>query len=413
MRLRISILTLLFGLFSVGAFAQSTQSDYEIQKSFKTQYADYQQQLEEVSAPDSAQALITSIKEFDQKYSKHAELLDKALHPDTYDQHIEKLKESSVIAMNRLKKIENQTQKLDKLQTQLTTYEQDLSQLNNRTDSLKQAMAKSIESEKQLSSMVRQYRENLEKRDELILAFIDSMVVAYQQMDLEALQDLENMDQKSRIQSNDALQMISSISQENLDILQQNANKLGLEDYMRMAEVQHQFEQMWSRLGTKIEEVYDGKNAETLANQVDKNISDWSQLLKTQTLATLKDSLAQNGIQVSGFETSDELYSSLNSYLDTKIKKTQEGSSKAGYKDFKQFQRFWNNVELQWSSNFVDAGIMDKSQMATLNQKVDTWAEIAQPRSNNILVYLLGASVLLAVALGVMLIREKKGKHQT
>lgn len=413
MRLRISILTLLFGLFSVGAFAQSTQSDYEIQKSFKTQYADYQQQLEEVSAPDSAQALITSIKEFDQKYSEHAELLDKALHPETYDQRIEKLKESSVIAMNRLKKIENQTQKLDKLQTQLTTYEQDLSKLNDRTDSLKQAMAKSIESEKQLSGMVRQYRENLEKRDELILAFIDSMVVAYQQMDLEALQDLENMDQKSRIQSNDALQMISSISQENLDILQQNANKLGLEDYMRMAEVQHQFEQMWSRLGTKIEEVYDGKNAETLANQVDKNISDWSQLLKTQTLATLKDSLAQNGIQVSGFETSDELYSSLNSYLDTKIKKTQEGSSKAGYKDFKQFQRFWNNVELQWSSNFVDAGIMDKSQMATLNQKVDTWAEIAQPRSNNILVYLLGASVLLAVALGVMLIREKKGKHQT
>lgn len=412
MRLRISILTLLFGLFSVGAFAQPTQSDYEIQKSFKTQYTDYQQQLEEVSAPDSAQALITSIKEFDQKYSEHAELLDKALHPETYDQRIEKLKESSVIAMNRLKKIENQTQKLNKLQTQLTTYEQDLSQLNNRTDSLKQAMAKSIESEKQLSGMVRQYRENLEKRDELILAFIDSMVVAYQQMDLEALQDLENMDQKSRIQSNDALQMISSISQENLDILQQNANKLGLEDYMRMAEVQHQFEQMWSRLGTKIEEVYDGKNAETLANQVDKNISDWSQLLKNQTLATLKDSLAQNGIQVSGFESSDELYSSLNSYLDTKIKETQEGSSKAGYKDFKQFQRFWNNVELQWSSNFMDAGIMDKNQMATLNQKVDTWAEIAQPRSNNILVYLLGASVLLAVALGVMLIREKKGKHQ-
>jgi len=67
---------------------------------------------------------------------------------------------------------------------------------------------------------------------------------------------------------------------------------------------------------------------------------------------------------------------------------------------------------MEWSSNFVDAGLISKSQMATLNQKVDTWAEQAQPRSNNILVYLLGASVLLAVALGVMLIREKN-THRT
>ncbi len=66
-------------------------------------------------------------------------------------------------------------------------------------------------------------------------------------------------------------------------------------------------------------------------------------------------------------------------------------------------------TEIQWSSSFVDAGILSNQQMATLNAKVDTWAENARPDGqNNILVYLLGASVLLAVALGVMLIREKK-----
>lgn len=405
-------MTLFFGLFSIGASAQSTQSDYEIQKSFKTQYAEYEQKVEQLSSADSAQALITSIREFDQKYNKHADLLDKALYPDTYEQRIEKLKESSVVAKNRLETMKQQTKKMEKLETQLTSYENDLQQLNKRTDSLQNAMQESIQSEKKLSAMVREYRQSLEKRDELILAFIDSMVIAYQEMDLQKLDDLENIDQKSRLESDgDALKMIHNISVENLDILQRNDQNLRLQDYMRMADVQQQFEKMWSRLGDKITEVYDGKNAKEMASEVDQKINKWNQMLKEQTLASLKDTLAEKNIAVSGFETSDQFYSSLKTYLDNKIQKSKDNASKAGYNDFTNFKSFWNEIEVQWANNFVDAGLLSQPQMATLNAKVDSWAEHAQPRSNNLLVYLLGASVLLAVALGVMLFREKKSKR--
>lgn len=399
--------------FSAEALAQKTLSDYEIQKSFKAQYADFQQRLDTISTADSVQKLIESIKEFDQKYSEHSELLNKVFYPESYEDRIEELKQSSVMAMNRLEKMNEQSQRLEKLETQVSSYEQELEQLNRQTDSLKLAMQKSIQSEKQLSDMVRQYRQSLERRDELILAFIDSMIVAYQQMDLQELEDLENMDRRTRIQSNNALEMIHSITVENLEILRQNANKLALEDYIRMAEVQHQFEQMWTRLGDKIREIYAGENEEIIAGEIEQNISEWNNLLKTQTFATLRDSLARNGIKVSGFESSDELYSSLNSYLASKVKESRDNPSEEGYKDFKQFQHFWNQVEMQWGSNFVDAGIISQNQMATLDEQVDTWAEVAQPRSNNLLVYLLGASVLLAVALGVLLIRERKNKQQT
>jgi len=390
------------------------QSDYEIQQSFKTQYADYQDHIEQLSAPDSAKALIASIKEFDEKYSKHAELLNKALHPETYEQRIKKLKESSVRASNRLQTIEKQNTKLQNLETQLSSYEQNLQQLNQQTDSLKQAMQESIQSEKQLSGMVREYRQSLEKRDELILAFIDSMVVAYQQMDVQSMQDLENMDESSRLDTNgDALKLVHNISAENLRILQKNAAKLRLEDYMRMADVQQQFETMWKRLGTKITDVYDGENAEKLATEVEENLTQWDQMLQSQTLASLKDTLAENNISVSSFQTPDELYQSLNSYLDQQIKQSKESSSEAGYANLKQFQEFWNEVEVQWSNNFLDSELISKPQMATLNSKVDTWAEHAQPRSSNLLVYLLGGTVLLALALGVMLIREKKNNTKS
>ncbi|MDZ7680345.1 MAG: hypothetical protein U5J63_01210 [Fodinibius sp.] len=409
MKLRISLLTLVFGLFSYAAVAQNMQSDYEIQQSFKSQYDDYQDHIEQLSAPDSAKALIASIKEFDQKYSKHAELLNKALHPETYEQRIKKLKESSVRARNRLQTIEKQNTRLEKLETQLSSYEQNLQQLNQQTDSLKQAMQKSIRSEKQLSAMVREYRQSLEKRDELILAFIDSMVVAYQQIDVQSMQDLENIDKKGQLDTDgNALKMIHRLSVQNLNVLQNNPDKLRLDDYMRMADVQQQFKMMWDRLGSKITEVYDGQNATKLAEEVDQNLGNWKQMLQSQSLAAIKDTLAENNIGVSGFETPEELYSSLNSYLDQQIKMSKESSSEAGYAKLNDFQEFWNQVEVQWSANFADAGLITKPQMATINSKLDTWAEHAQPRSNNLLVYLLGGSVLLALALGVMLIREKK-----
>lgn len=404
--------TVLLLLFAVTASAQMAQSDYEIQKQFKQQYNEYQEKLETISTSDSAQALIESVREFDTKYKEHSDLLNKVLHPETYNQKIQELKKSSVMAMNRLETIEKQNQKMESLQKQLTSYESDLQRLNSRTDSLQNAMQKSIESEKQLSDMVRQYRNSLEQRDELILAFIDSMVVAYQQMDLKATQNLENMDNRSELDSDsDALEMIHQITSENLNILENNAGNLHLEDYMRMSEVQQQFENMWTRLGDKIREVYDGEQTEKLASEINQNISEWGQTLKDQTFAILSDSLSQQGINVGSFSTGEELYGSLNTYLDAKISESNEGATDANYQDFKGFKSFWNKAEIQWSSNFVDADILTTNQMATLNDKVDTWGEQAQPqKTNNILVYLLGATVLLAVALGVMLIREKKNK---
>ncbi|MGD8427140.1 MAG: hypothetical protein PVH63_05885 [Balneolaceae bacterium] len=416
MRRRISIplFSVLFLFLSTSVFAQKVRSDYEVQKSFKQQYHRYQNEIDMISSQDSAMALIDSIKTFDENYREYSDLLNKALYPDTYDQKMDELRQSSVQTLNRLRTITRQTEQLDKLETELTSYQQSLQELNQHADSLEQAMIKSVQSEKHLSDMVRNYRKSLEKRDDLILAFIDSMVVAYQKMDLTEIQDLENIENKSRLETDgNALKMIHEITQENLQILNKNSENLRLQDYMRMSEVQYQFQNMWKRLGNKIKEVYNGDDAEKLASDIDNNITEWNKLLKSQTFAVLNDTLSEEGITLGEFNSSESLNSSLNAYLDQKIKQSKKDHSESAYQDFKRFQGFWNKVEIQWSSNFVDAGLITQSQMATINEKVDMWAEnAAPPKSNDILVYLLGASVLLAIALGVLLIREKKSKSK-
>jgi len=401
-------------LSAAGAsLAQTSQSDYEIQKDFKQHYKQLKNKFDTVSSPDKVRALMDSIKVFDGHYQSHYELLNKALYPETYNQKMDELKQTSVKTLDRLETINQKTQKMQELQKQLTTYEKNLQQLNQHADSLKQAMQKSVQNEKRLSSMVRNYRKSLEKRDDLIMAFIDSTVVAYQQMDISKMQNLENVDNPEKLKSNgDALKMIHNISQENLQILKKNSGNLRLQDYMRMSKVENQFQNMWNRLGDKITEVYNGKNADQLASEIDKNISEWNKALKNQTLATLNDTLQSNGINLKEFDSPKSLYSSLNLYLDGKIKLSKKNASEA-YQDYKRFQKFWNKIEIQWSSNFADAGLITQNQMASIDQKVDMWAENAKPASSNhVLAYLLGASVLLAVALGVMLIRERKSNNK-
>ncbi|MDZ7660208.1 hypothetical protein [Fodinibius sp.] len=409
MKFRITILlTIVIGLFSSTLYAQEVQSDYEIQQTFKEQYANYEQKVENVSSPDSAESLIESIKQFDQNYSKHKELLNKALYPDTYEEQIENLKKSSIRTLNKVETITEQQKQLNKLENQLASYEQDLSQLDQQTDSLKTAIRQSTESEKELSNMVREYRQSLEKRDELILTFIDSMVVTYQNMDLDAFQEIENYDQRSRIKTNDALKLIHDISEENIKILQRNASNLQLDDYMRMAEVNYQFQTMWNKLGDKIHEVYEGDNADMLAENINSNLNEWNNLLQTNTVKAVKEYFAQQGIEADTFESAEELNGALHSYLDKKIKESKDNRSEENYSDLQKFKDFWDRVEVQWTSNLAHANVLSREQTSELNQKVDEWTQIAQPRSNNILVYLLGGSVLLAVALGVMLIRQKK-----
>ncbi|MCW9706197.1 hypothetical protein [Fodinibius salsisoli] len=408
-----NVISLLFSVFllisTTQSFAQQQElSDYEIQKNFKTEFAKYKNQIDTVAVADSAEAILQRVQALDSTYQDHEELLNKSLYPDTYEQQIQELRQAAMMASNRLQKMQQQDEQLTNLHLRLLAYQEHVIELTKDADSLRLAMQESIESEKQLSGMVRNYRQNLEERDELILAFIDSTVVAYQQMDLEALQDLENLDGRNRINSDgDALKMIQDISAENLGILKENSSKLRLADYMRMHTVQQRFEQMWSRMGTKITEVYGGNDAEEIAQNIDQNLAEWDKLLEDKTYTTLQDSLQAKGLEISSFQNSEGFYNSLNSYLDQKIEKSRSDASQADYERFQAFQDFWSTVERQWSSHFQEANIMSSPQMATISEKTDTWAQNAKPESNMMLYLLIGA-VLLVLIFGGLFIREKQ-----
>lgn len=402
------VLSILIAGFNSEASAQAAQSDYQIQQDFKEKYRMLNDSLETVQDTETARRLARKVKLLETKYRDHRELLNKVLYPDTFEEELRALKQRTVSTQQRLYTIERQEAKLGELTEQLTSYDTRLTQLNSQTDSLRRAMERSVQSESQLSGLVRQYRENLEKRDDLILSFVDSMMVTYDQMNLESAKNMENVRKQAQITADgNALKMIEGIARENIEFLKSNT-KLSTEEYLRMSAVQQQFQGMWKTLGNKMSEIYADNNTEEAKKQVDTAIREWNQIVTDRTWTSLNRVVEEEGLNIPDFGDRKAFYNNLMGYIDNALSESQDKATEEGYKKYQQFKSFWSNqVKVQWGEYLDESNLLTNRQIASVDQKLDEWAISAEPESGNLLVYLLGATVLAIVVLGVMLAREK------
>lgn len=392
---------------NVNGFAQQVKSDYEIQNEFKKEYKKISDSLEEADSTAAVQHVISDIKTLNENYAEHEDLLNVALYPETYQEEMEELKKRALSMQTQLTKIESQEVKLQELSSQVTSYDSRLEVLNKRTDSLQNAMRKSLKSEEQLSGMVRRYRESLEQRDDLILSFVDSVMITYQKLNVESMQDLENAKKKARFNAEgNALKMIQDIANENIALLDSKPS-LSAEEYLRMSSVNQEFRTMWNKIGTKLVDIYADGEQEAKDN-ISSAIQNWDSKLSTQTWAAIDSSFESSGIQLPKFTDSETFYETLTSYLDESIKASKNSGMENTQSQYQNFNNFWTeHVQAEWTPHIMDAGILSSQQMATIDGKLEQWASNAQPESR-LLVYLLGISVLAIVALGVMLVREKR-----
>ncbi|MDZ7714962.1 MAG: hypothetical protein U5J95_01995 [Balneolaceae bacterium] len=386
---------------------QNSQSDYEIVQSYKNQYKSLNKQVDNARSAKQVEELIKSIKQFDRDFEEHKDLLNKVIHPENYASQLKALQKSALTTQERLTTIEEQDRKLQKLSNKLVGYDQQLQELSSKTDSLQLAIQKSIKSEKQLSTMVRKYRKSLEKRDDLILSFVDSVMIAYQKLNISSIQDLENAQKKARFEANgNALNMIKNIAQENIQFLASNP-KLSTEEYLRMNAVQQQFQDMWNKVGDKLTEIYVEDNAANVKKEVNASIKKWDMEISSRTWKTLNEAIDEEGIDMPKFTNQQTFYNTLNSYLENSFQSSKDDRSQKTYANYQRFYSFWtNDVQMNWSPYIERGHILSSKQLASIDRKVDQWASIAEPKSN-LLLYLFGASVLAIVVLGVVLIREK------
>jgi hypothetical protein len=85
-----------------------------------------------------------------------------------------------------------------------------------------------------------------------------------------------------------------------------------------------------------------------------------------------------------------------------------ETNSEEDYEDFRNFSNYWNEtVKANWGEMLTEGGVLNHSQIAAIDIKLNSWSEAAQPTSNLMFILFL---VSLAVIIGlVVLLITRKG----
>jgi len=403
--LAFALLTLVAALPVV--HAQQNQTDYQVVQGFRTQYNNLKSQVESARTVDDINNVISKINALENQYESHKQLIDSSIYPDTYDGQMSALKSSAQTKLSNLQTIQQQSQQLANLNQQVTQYSKQLQMLSTEADSIRKVMVKSQTSERNLRALVRRYRDNMQKRDQLIQSMIDTLYVASN----------KNMPQtesaKGKQMGVDVLGTIHNLIEQNMNFIDNNPT-MSTEDFLHMYDVQAEFSDMWSQLGDKIAAVYSGnKKAMDVVNNINQANQQWHSKISDNTFKSIAATFKEQGFDLSQFNDGSSLYSALRTYLDNAVKRSREHADNAEYQNFQKFSDLWNNtVKTKWAESLVTGKIMTYDQIANVDAQITQWGQLAQPKSYAMFIY-LGIALLVIIILAVMLIRAKSSTDKS
>ncbi len=392
-------------LISNSAIAQN--SDHDIKTGFSEKYDSLEYAVTSAKSVADIDSLILEVNALDKGYSDHVEILDNALYPSSYSAEMTALYRSINTAEQKLLIIENQSERLSKLGNELAQYKSELDIMNKKTDSLRTAIARSHDSEERLSKLVTSYRESLERRDELVMNVIDSMLVSYNGMNSAKLQELADGVESGRINpDNNPLNLISAVIEENTEYSKSNGRALSVDDHLRMYAVQRHFEEAWDQIGDRMIYVYGGNTKKQWENSIDSKMKEWRMSTSKNMWKSMDNYLEFSNVELSAFDNNYSFFVALDKFVkDAKEESKSQVLSSESYDDYKKFQEFWSGkIKNEWSNLVQDAEVLTVAQISTIDQQLSGWEAEARPIHPLILILLVLTGVAL---LGFMFVMFK------
>lgn len=409
---------LLFSLLLSIAFlfnAQAQKSDYQIKQNFKEQYTALNEALKQTNESDTADSLIQEIHNLEDEFRPHSELITHAFYPETFSGLITELESHAVSQKERLLIIENQSEQLEMLASDAKYFKNEISLLNQKADSLRNEIMQSQKSEKRLAGLVEDYRKNMQKRDRFILDVVDSLLVAYKDLEPETVRELSRKMNEGEIATDqNPLNIINNIIDRNIEILKSSGDNFTTEDYLRMYTVQNRFEKAWKQIGDGLVRIYGEDKSSKWENTIETKMKKWKASASYNMWESLDNHLEQNNLDLSAFDNNYSFFVALDNFVNTATKNSQENViTKENYEKFQQFNDFWNSkIKDDWSKFVQEGEVLTMNQISSIDQKMITWRDEAKPRSF-LIPALLGVSLIAIVGLTIVIFRREKPKDKT
>jgi hypothetical protein len=394
-------------LFSYSIFAQS---DYEIVQSFKTKAMAIDDSIRNASSLEELQSAGNKIDSLRNEYSDKRDLLDKSLYPLNFNKTFENLQMAYDLRKGDFTQI-------NVLQTQVTGLKDQVEVLNQRnTDLISRVQTLEAESKKdksriiQLERTVADLKASLQKRDELVISMIDSLIPpSYRQKS--ELSSEEKQKVYSEVEKNNVLNNVKKSLQDNIKFLQ--VATFTPEDLTEIKKQQEQFAKLWKSVGPKLVSIYSEKNAGTNElKEIDQTFTNWKNALSQQAWNSIKLTFADYGINLQRFSTGKEFTETATSFINDEIKNVGVKNSENSQDTYKSFadSAWYGEVKPTWVPYLIENNMFTEAQKDTIENKISVWKDSLYGSGFNWLYIIIG---ILVVVIAILIIVKRKPKAQS
>jgi hypothetical protein len=394
-------------IFIITSFT-AAQSDYNTVQSFQTDCEEIERQIKKAGTTEEIQFIPTNIEQFASKYSRHSELLDKALYPEGYETTINRLNSMFTSRERDITMAENLKVEVSTLQVKLDTLSVLNTELSAKLEELQIQIEKNSKETAQLNRLVANLKASLQKRDVLVMSMIDSLMppVMREKPTLSS-EDKENI--KSNVEQDNILVNIKTTIEDNIKYL--NITSLQPEDIEELKGQQLDFAETWAQIGPKLAEVYSSdKNRGKELWEIDSLFSLWAVSVNEEVWQSIKEDFEQKGIALETFSDGEEFTNSVNQYIESEKKTISAVPEEQAKQSFELFadQTWSSEIKPKWSAFLIENGMLSETNQDVIEENIDVWR--SELYTSNIWLWIIILGVFTA-GLAILLARLKRNSQ--
>jgi hypothetical protein len=232
-----------------------------------------------------------------------------------------------------------------------------------------------------LNSVIAKLRQNLQERDNLIFALVDSLFKQYDK-EVASMNDVEKRGLSGKFEKRNVLTNIKKSIAENLQFLE--STSLAPNDFAEIARQHQRFASQWKGLGPKLASIYlSGKQKKNEVALVDSLLSMWSTKVDQSTWKALASLLTKGGIQLKPFSNGAEFTAHFSEYVGSEINNSKKESEDVMAKRFNTFNDLVWKTDLKptWLPMLMETGKITAVQKSEIEKQFGFWQSAVTPVS--------------------------------
>ena len=408
----LAMLLLMFSAFGTQLVAQQ-QSDYQIVRSYQSEYANMLNEIKTLSSTDEAEQLLDRINRVNNEYRGNANIINRYIFPEDLNSQIRNLRDLTNASRSYLATVAEQGEEITRLNERISDLGSEIDRYNDEAESLQNELADMTRSRNANRAVARDLRNRLAERDEFILGLVDSLYIAYDNLDLGSLSAAEQEAFTMRADTDNVIGHIGSVVDNNISFIDTHT-QLSSEDFLNLRANYEAFENAWTKLSNKLAGLYaSGDEGVAQIQEVNNRMMTWKNRLDESVWRSLAASFEEQDISLNSFDSSETFYSALNTYIDDAMRPLDEqGGSEEAKATYENFASVWNNdVKTSWQEYIIDGRVLSYENVATIDRKLSSWSVASQPPAANYLLLAAGLG-LLALILLVLFITKGSGSKE-